>query len=67
MLESVDRGDLQTLHKYIEDSVVCCQNKCGHTLLHRAIISKHAAVVLDILRAYPYLIDIPDNVSRCTR
>jgi len=64
LLEAVDNGEGYKMTSYAADGLWKARNKCGHSLLHRALLSRPLGRTLvdQILEAYPALCHFTDNV-----
>ena len=62
LLEAVDNGDSYRMTSFADDGLWRAYNKCGHTILHRALLSDRRHIIEQIVQAYPRLCHVADNV-----
>ena len=63
MFLAVDNGNLQRFKQLAQDPLVLGQNKCGHSMMHRALLSRRDDVVLYLVENFPHTVHGTDNVS----
>ena len=63
MFRASESGLPSDLRKLISRKLATAQDKCGRTILHRAILKRSKHVIKFIVENYSNIVDIPDNVS----
>ena len=63
MFRAAESGLPTDLRKLISRKFSTAQDKCGRTVLHRAILKKSKHVIKFLAENYTNIIDIPDNVN----
>lgn len=60
----VDRFEMNAATRIIGESELWrAQNMCGHTILHRALLTNDESYALRVMELFPKLATIADNVS----
>ena len=63
MFRAAESGLPTDLRKLISRKFSTAQDKCGRTVLHRAILKKSKHVIKFLAENYTNIIEIPDNVN----
>ena len=63
MFRAAEMGLPTDLRKLINGKYCIAQDKCGRTVLHRAILRKTKQVIKFLVENYTSIIDMQDNVS----
>ncbi|WAQ98893.1 hypothetical protein MAR_023266 [Mya arenaria] len=52
------------LRRLASRKLVCARDKCGRTVLHKAILNKKKELIKFIIQTYGHIIDVQDNLGR---
>ena len=62
--KSIEAGNLQRIKQLTTDGLVLVRDRGGRTLLHYAMIYERLFVIKFLLKTYPDLLHLKDNVSK---
>ena len=63
IFECVEENDFDTLSNLAQGKLALSQNKCGHTILHKALLQGDKLLICDVIETFCHLVNWTDNVS----
>lgn len=63
MFRATDTGGTDELRRLASRKFATARDKCGRTILHKAILNKKKDMIKFIVQSYKQIIDARDNVS----
>ena len=63
MFRATDTGGTDELRRLTTRMLAGARDKCGRTILHKAILNKKKEVIKLIVQTYKHILDLQDNVS----
>ncbi|XP_052282717.1 uncharacterized protein LOC127879738 isoform X1 [Dreissena polymorpha] len=64
MLRATDTGGTDELKSYASRKFASAQDKCGRSILHKAIVNKKKDLIKFVVQNYRHIIDMQDNLGR---
>ncbi|KAL3866692.1 hypothetical protein ACJMK2_043973 [Sinanodonta woodiana] len=64
LLKAADYGSIPKVKSLISRKLAASQDKCGRTVLHRAILARSRDLVEFLIDNYPHIMNIQDNLGR---
>ncbi|XP_053405814.1 uncharacterized protein LOC123565381 [Mercenaria mercenaria] len=65
MFRATDTGGTEEMRRLASRKFASARDKCGRTILHKAILNKKKDMIKLIVQNYKYIIDARDNLGRC--
>ena len=61
--KAVELGNLQRLKRTMDDKLVSSRDRGGRSRMHKAILYERVYIIKYLLKTYPDIVNIKDNVS----